>query len=113
MLYKVQNMPTSTINLPILPPESRVEESGTSHLPAISGIRRMAIKRAIELKPGTFLKKIGVRKTSREYRNNQKVYSQGDAANSLYYVDTGNVKLTVQSKRGKKAVIGILQAGEF
>ena len=73
----------------------------------------MAIKRAIELKPGTFLKKIGARKTSREYRNNQKIYSQGDAATSLYYVETGNVKLTVQSKRGQKAVIGILQAGEF
>jgi CRP/FNR family cyclic AMP-dependent transcriptional regulator len=73
----------------------------------------MVVKRALELKPGIFLKKIGVRKTSREYRNNQKIYSQGDAATSLYYVETGNVKLTVQSRGGKKAVIGILQAGEF
>jgi CRP-like cAMP-binding protein len=73
----------------------------------------MAVKRAIELKPGIFLKKIGVRKTSRDFRNNQKIYSQGDAANSLFYVESGNVKLTVESKRGKKAVIGILQAGAF
>jgi CRP/FNR family cyclic AMP-dependent transcriptional regulator len=73
----------------------------------------MTIKRAVNLKPSVFLKKIGERQSSRAYRNNQEIFSQGEAANSLFYVESGNVKLTVESKRGKKAVIGILQEGAF
>ena len=62
---------------------------------------------------GTFLKKIGSRRTSREYRNKEPIFSQGDAADALFYVETGNVKLTVLSKRGKKAVIAIFRQGDF
>jgi CRP/FNR family transcriptional regulator, cyclic AMP receptor protein len=73
----------------------------------------MTIKRAVNLKPSVLLKKIGERQSSRAYRNNQEIFFQGEAANSLFYVESGNVKLTVESKRGKKAVIGILQEGAF
>ena len=61
----------------------------------------------------TFLRKIGTRKTAREYAHNQAVYAQGDAADSMFYIESGNVKLTVLSSRGKKAVIGILGQGDF
>src|SRR5271167_156936 len=61
----------------------------------------------------TFLKKIGSRRTSQNYRNKQSIFSQGDAADAMFYVEAGNVKLTVLSKRGKKAVIAIFRQGDF
>jgi CRP/FNR family transcriptional regulator, cyclic AMP receptor protein len=60
-----------------------------------------------------FLQKIGPRKTGREYGNNDAIFTQGDAADSMFYIESGNVKLTVLSKRGKKAVLAILRQGDF
>ena len=73
----------------------------------------MANKGILSFSRNTFLRKIGTRKTAREYAHNQAVYAQGDAADSMFYVESGNVKLTVLSKGGKKAVIAILQQGDF
>jgi CRP/FNR family cyclic AMP-dependent transcriptional regulator len=52
------------------------------------------------------------RTTTCEYVNRQVIFSQGDAANAIFRVEHGNVKLTVRSKAGKKAVIAVLRAGE-
>ena len=60
-----------------------------------------------------FLKKIGTRKTGRNYINNDAIFAQGDAADSMFYIESGNVKLTAQSKRGNKAVLAILRQGDF
>lgn len=60
-----------------------------------------------------FFKKIATRKTLREYAHNQAIFAQGDAADSMFCVESGNVKLTVLSKGGKKAVIAILRQGDF
>ncbi len=73
----------------------------------------MPSKRALVVKSEMFLKRIGSRRTSREYRNKQPIFSQGDAADAMFYVEAGNVKLTVLSKRGKKAVIAIFRQGDF
>ncbi len=73
----------------------------------------MPRKRALTFNSGTFLKRIGSRRTSREYPNKQPIFSQGDAADAMFYVEAGNVKLTVLSKRGKKAVIAIFREGDF
>src|SRR5271165_5978776 len=73
----------------------------------------MPNKRALTFNSGTFLKKIGRRMSSREYRNKQPIFSQGDAADAMFYVEAGNVKLTVLSKRNKKAVIAIFRQGDF
>jgi CRP/FNR family transcriptional regulator, cyclic AMP receptor protein len=73
----------------------------------------MPSKRALILKSERFLKRIGSRRTSREYRNKQPIFFQGDAADAMFYVEAGNVKLTVLSKRGKKAVIAIFRQGDF
>src|SRR5271157_4160416 len=77
------------------------------------GERTMPRKRALAFNSGTFLKKIGRRKTSREYSNKEIVFSQGDVADAIFYVEAGDVKLTVVSKRGKKAVIAIFRQGDF
>ncbi len=72
----------------------------------------MPSKRTLISNPGMFLKRIAGRKTSREYRNREPIFSQGDAADAMFYVEAGNVKLTVLSKRGKKAVVAILRQGD-
>ena len=73
----------------------------------------MRSKRALTFNPGMFLKRIGSRRTSQNYRNRQPIFSQGEAADAMFYVEAGNVKLTVLSKRGKKAVIAIFRQGDF
>ncbi len=73
----------------------------------------MPSKPALTFSSRVFLRKIGDRKTSREYRNKEPVFTQGDAADAMFYVEAGNVKLTVLSKGGRKAVIAIFRQGEF
>ena len=73
----------------------------------------MPSKRTLTFSSRAFLKKIGSRRTSQNYRSKQPIFSQGDAADAMFYVEAGNVKLTVLSKRGKKAVIAIFRQGDF
>jgi len=63
--------------------------------------------------PKAFLTRIENGKTTREYRNKQIVFSQGDAADAVFYIQSGKVKLTVVSTRGKEAVIGVLERDSF
>ena len=57
--------------------------------------------------PATFHKAIANQANSQSYRDKERIFSQGDAADAMFYVEAGNVKLTVLSKHGKKAVIAI------
>jgi CRP/FNR family cyclic AMP-dependent transcriptional regulator len=63
--------------------------------------------------PEAFLTRVVKGKSQADYRKNQKVFSQGDRAESVFYVQKGRVKLTVISKEGKEAVIAILGPGDF
>jgi CRP/FNR family transcriptional regulator, cyclic AMP receptor protein len=58
-------------------------------------------------------KRMGTQATTQDYRNRQPIFAQGDRADAMFYVQNGNVKLTVASKAGKKAVIAILKHGDF
>ena len=51
--------------------------------------------------------------TQTEYRKNKSVFLQGDRAEAVFYIRKGRVKLTVLSREGKEAVIGILGTGDF
>jgi CRP-like cAMP-binding protein len=51
--------------------------------------------------------------TTRDYRNKQAIFAQGDKADAMFYIQNGNVKLTVASRSGKKAVIAVLRRGDF
>jgi CRP/FNR family transcriptional regulator, cyclic AMP receptor protein len=73
----------------------------------------MPRKRALTFDSEMFLQRIGKRKSVKEYRNKQVIFAQGDVADAMFYVEAGDVKLTVQSKRGKKAVIAIFRQGDF
>jgi len=46
-------------------------------------------------------------------RKNKRLFSQGDPADAIFYIQSGKVKLTVISKQGKEAVVGILGANDF
>ncbi|MDR3678169.1 MAG: Crp/Fnr family transcriptional regulator [Acidobacteriota bacterium] len=59
-----------------------------------------------------FLKRVGTQKTTREYQDQQAIYTQGDAADAMFHIQNGNVKLVVESPHGKKAVIAILGPGD-
>jgi len=61
----------------------------------------------------TYLANPGVGRTVWPYEQNIVIFSQGDPANSLFYIQGGKVKITVLSKSGKEAVIAILKEGDF
>jgi CRP/FNR family transcriptional regulator, cyclic AMP receptor protein len=63
--------------------------------------------------PDDFLAKIGEGRTISLYRKNQNVFSQGEIADSVFYIQKGKVKVTVVSEHGKEAVVAILGADEF
>src|SRR5687767_15881767 len=68
---------------------------------------------ALEFDPRAFLTKIDSGKKTRAYRSKQVIFSQGDAADAVFFIQSGKVKLTVVSTRGKEAVIGVLEGGSF
>jgi CRP/FNR family transcriptional regulator, cyclic AMP receptor protein len=60
-----------------------------------------------------FLATAGAARKIVDFRKSQKIYSQGDPAASVMYVQNGNVKLSVVNGVGKEAVLAILQPGDF
>jgi CRP/FNR family cyclic AMP-dependent transcriptional regulator len=70
-------------------------------------------KVAVTFEPKTFLAKVGEGKQISKYRTDQIVFLQGDAAEEVYYIQRGKIKLTVVSERGKEAVIGVLGSDQF
>jgi CRP/FNR family transcriptional regulator, cyclic AMP receptor protein len=63
--------------------------------------------------PKKFLAKVGDGKTIAKYEKGQVVFSQGDVADAVFYIQKGKLKLTVISEQGKEAVIAILGPGHF
>ena len=63
--------------------------------------------------PKAFLAKVGDGKAVSKYQKDQIVFSQGAAADAVFYILKGKIKLTVVSKRGKEAVVGVLGLGHF
>ena len=63
--------------------------------------------------PQAFLAKVGTGKTILKYPKGRIIYSQGDEADKVFYVQSGKVKVTVVSERGKEAVVGILELRNF
>ena len=63
--------------------------------------------------PKKFLAKVGKGKRISKYQKDQIVFSQGEAADAVYYIQKGKLKLTVTSEHGKEAVVAILGPGAF
>jgi CRP/FNR family cyclic AMP-dependent transcriptional regulator len=60
-----------------------------------------------------FLESVGASRRVAEFRGQQTIFSQGDTADSVMYVQTGGVKFTVVNESGKEAVIAIFGPGDF
>jgi CRP/FNR family transcriptional regulator, cyclic AMP receptor protein len=73
----------------------------------------MKRKRKPSFDPKVFLSKVNGGRTISNYRKNQIIYTQGEAADSVFYVQSGKVKKTVVSERGKEAVVALLATGDF
>ena len=60
-----------------------------------------------------FLESVGASRRIAEFRRQQIIFSQGDAADSVMYVQRGSVKFTVVNESGKEAVVAIFGPGDF
>ena len=68
-------------------------------------------KRAFD--PRKFLATIGEGRKAVAFPRKRTIFAQGDSADTIFYIQEGKVRLTVVSKVGKEATLGILGAGEF
>ena len=72
----------------------------------------MASKRHLGVSHAVLRKKFHNGMSFRNYRDKEVIFSQGDPADSVFYIESGTVKLTAVTTR-KKAIIAILQRGSF
>jgi CRP/FNR family transcriptional regulator, cyclic AMP receptor protein len=63
--------------------------------------------------PQAYLDSAGVARKVADFRKKQAIFSQGDAADSVLYIQKGSVKLTVVNELGKEAVVAIFGPGDF
>jgi len=56
---------------------------------------------------------IGNRRTIHHFKKKRAIFSQGDAADSVFYLQEGRVQLSIISTRGKEAIIAVLDPGNF
>ena len=59
--------------------------------------------------PKVFLSKVNGGRAISDYRKDQIVYRQGEAADFVFYIQSGKVKATVVSEQGKEAVVALLE----
>src|SRR5271166_1311480 len=73
----------------------------------------MAIEQEPSFDPKAFLARIGEGRTIGKYHKDRIVFSQGDFADAVFYIQKGKVKVTVVSEQGKEAVVAMLGRDEF
>ncbi len=73
----------------------------------------MTRKRTPQFDADAFLRTVGKGRTIAKYPENKAVFVQGDPADAVFFIHEGKVKLSVLSKDGKEAVVGLLGSGDF
>lgn len=73
----------------------------------------MPYKNVRPLVSPALFKRIAQQTTTRDYKHNEVVFEQAAKADAMFYLQSGNVKLMVESKTGKKAVLAILRRGDL
>ena len=73
----------------------------------------MPAKKNRDFDPKKFLATIGEGRKLLAFPKKRKIFTQGDAADAVFYIQEGKVNLTVVSAIGKEATLGILNKGEF
>jgi CRP/FNR family cyclic AMP-dependent transcriptional regulator len=67
----------------------------------------------VKFDPQSFLAEAGKGRARTAYESNQTVFTQGDPADAIFYIQKGKIKLTVVSRTGKEAVVALLGPGDF
>ena len=96
------------------PRASSPRQSARTAAPAALG--RRPPKKPIEIPPfdaRAFLDSAGVARQVVKFHRDEVIYSQGDPANAVLYIQDGGVKLSVVSSVGKEAVVGVMGPGDF
>jgi CRP/FNR family transcriptional regulator, cyclic AMP receptor protein len=78
--------------------------------------RRLEMARKVKksaFDPKVFLAAVNGGRTLSDYRKGDVIFSQGEAADAVFYIQSGKVKIAVTSDQGKEAVIAVLGTGEF
>src|SRR5579871_1638080 len=70
-------------------------------------------KRKSDFDPRKFLATIGEGRKVVAFPKKQTIFAQGDSADAVFYIQAGKIRLTVVSKAGKEATLGILSEGQF
>ena len=73
----------------------------------------VAIGRKPPFDPESFLAHVGEGRSIGRYVKDQTVFSQGDRADAVFYIESGKVKISVVSEQGKEAVVAVIGADEF
>ena len=89
----------------VVPQESLAATMRTRHL------QKKTATQAFDAK--AFLAKVGTGKTFPKFAKGRIIFDQGDQANSVYYIQSGRVKITVLSPAGKEAVVALLGPTDF
>jgi CRP/FNR family cyclic AMP-dependent transcriptional regulator len=69
--------------------------------------------RGTDIDPFEYLASAGEAVSSRDHASGTHVFSQGEAADAVYYIRSGKVKLSLLSPRGKEAILALLETGDF
>lgn len=80
-----------------------------SDIPKSSSVKRTTGKFSAK----SFLETVNGGKAAAGYKRDKPVFSQGDPAEAVFYINKGKVKLTVVSEEGKEAVVAVLGSGDF
>ena len=73
----------------------------------------MKRERKLPFDPKVFLSKVNGGRAISDYRKDQNVYTQGERADSVFYIQSGKVMKTAVSEHGKEAVVALLGTGDF
>jgi len=112
-------MATSFVPMPTATP--RISLGRSFPLPMVARPKLNIVPRAIAAEPIqspafnilASLDTLAMGRTRREYLVGESIFSQGDPTHTVYYIQSGKVRLTVVSMSGKEAVIAQLDAGSF
>jgi len=90
-----------------------VGREGDNGMSANLRIAARAPKRTVPLDGKALLTRVSEEGSVASYQRKQVIFSQGDPADAVFYVQKSRVKLTVVSKQGKEAIVALLGSGEF
>ena len=75
--------------------------------------RHISSTKKADFDPGKFLATVGDGQQVLSFAKTQTIFTQGEAADAVFYIQEGNIRLTVVSKSGKEATLSILNVGDF